>query len=98
MPNGGAPDRVFVLLDCFFATYGHWPTRVRLPSAYIPMLEAMYPGSVEKLQAKVELVTQGGAHNLIAEDDAGATFEYGQSWPPTAVSSSDWLGMSGETH
>jgi len=86
MPNGGARDRVFVLMNCFFSQFGHWPTRVKVPAHYVRMLEAWQVGSdsvADKLKQRIELTIDDEAPSrLVAEDADGHSFKYGEAWPP----------------
>jgi hypothetical protein len=98
MPNGGARDRVFVLMDSFYARYGHWPTQLRVPSRYVQIFEQWDVGgasAADRLRAKLRLVADDKPPQLVVQDDDGAWLEYGKhdSLPLPGVSSWEWLGV-----
>jgi hypothetical protein len=74
MPNGGNWDRFWFTVVGFNVAHGRWPTRVRAPSIVLEQVEAhLGPADHTRLLEKLQLVE--GAE-LVAEDDAGARYEY----------------------
>jgi len=92
---GGQLSRVLETLNGFKDKYGHWPTKLRLPT---PAYEALRDkhltrAGFEALQSKLELVAGENEH-LVAEDEAGLKFDYtNEGWlgakPPSG--SDEWL-------
>jgi len=99
MPNGH--DRSWVRLcgavDGFRVRYGRWPTRVRLfPGALENIRDYLFtPEDYAKITAKVTLIPDHAP--MIAEDDTGASYNYGQDGFPTpspVPPAREWFGVS----
>jgi hypothetical protein len=75
--KGGHLARLLETLNGFKEKYGHWPTRMHLPTAALEALRANHltPLGFQLLEAKLELVI-GTNSKLVAEDDAGLAFDY----------------------
>ena len=74
---GGHLSRVLETLNGFKDKYGHWPTKLRLPT---PAYEALRDkhltrAGFQALQSKLELLA-GEHEHLVAEDEAGLKFDY----------------------
>jgi hypothetical protein len=98
MPNGH--DRNWIRLcgaiDGFRARYGRWPTRVRVfPAALIDLRDFLFaPDDFARITAKVALIADEAP--MIAEDDSGAKYNYGEEGFPRerpTPSAADWLGV-----
>ena len=80
----------------FRVTHGIWPTRVRLfPGALEDLQRNVFsPESFAKLTAKLDLVADEAP--MIAEDDAGQRYSYGDQGFPDENPEPDahqWLGV-----
>ena len=95
MPNGRAKNwvRLCMVIEGFRLRHGHWPTRVRLPSACLANLreDLLTPQEFAQLSAKIALVPE--EVSMTAEDDAGARYTTGEEVPPVAA----WLGVEPRT-
>jgi hypothetical protein len=98
MPNGG--DRNFIRLcaaiDGFFVRYGVWPTRVRLSSVALADLRdhVLGPAAFATVERKLRLVAD--KVGIVAEDDAGRSYNYGnEGFPETLpeIDAQQWLGV-----
>jgi hypothetical protein len=91
MPNGRAKNwiRLCMVMEGFRLRHGHWPTRVRLPSACLANLreDLFTPQEFAQLSAKIALVAEEVP--MTAEDEAGARYTTGEEVPPVAA----WLGV-----
>jgi cold shock CspA family protein len=98
MPNGYDKNwlRVCAAIDGFRARHGRWPTRVRAfrSSLYDFYLLFTLEDRI-KIASKITLVADDVP--MIAEDDSGAEYNYGQEgfpqFPPD-FRAADWLGVS----
>jgi hypothetical protein len=80
MPNGH--DRSWVRLcaavDGFRHRYGRWPTRIRVFPASLGFLRDLFTDEdFAAITAKVELVPDE-AGSMVAEDEDGASYNYGR--------------------
>jgi hypothetical protein len=103
MPNGA--DRNWVRLkhslEGFFATYGYWPSRVRLPLLCLENLRIVLftPASWERLIEQIEFIPDESA-GMISEEDAGNCVQHGKQGAPQSrpsVRAETWLGVRLET-
>lgn len=99
MPNGHDKNwvRLCAAVDGFHLRYGRWPTRVRLfPGALANIRDYLFtPDDYARITAKVALVPDNAP--MIAEDDSGASYNYGaESFPEThpTPSAYEWFGVS----
>lgn len=98
MPNGYDKNwiRLCAAIDGFRSRYGRWPTRVRaLPASLHDFHLLFTTEDLAKIASKVALVTD--AASMVAEDDSGAQYDYGQEGFPDRlphVRAADWLGVS----
>ena len=77
--------------------YGRWPSRVRLfPDALADLRSRLFTADdFAKITAKVSLVAEEAA-GMIAEDDTGASYNYGQEGFPEQtprLRAAEWLGV-----
>jgi hypothetical protein len=95
MANGNGRDlgRLIATLSDFRAVHGHWPTRVRSPQWFITSLRGILTEKgYQQLESKITLVP--GSSDIIAEDDCGLKFSYGD-YVENSRGSADiygWLG------
>jgi hypothetical protein len=86
MPNGHDRNwiRVCGAVDGFRDRHGHWPTRVRvMPACYVDLVaHILTPLGFALVNSIFELIPEDGAE-MIAENDAGATYCYGSEGFPT---------------
>lgn len=101
MPNGNDRDwvRFCAAIDGFRSQFGRWPVRVRLfPDALLDIRDhILTPEGFAQVESRVELVPDDDA-SMIAEDDSGARYNYGQSgFPetPPDTSAMEWFGNPG---
>ncbi|HEY0793169.1 MAG TPA: hypothetical protein VGD78_19045 [Chthoniobacterales bacterium] len=83
MPNGHDKNwvRLCVTINGFRMRYGRWPSRVRMPEGCIADLrDRLFTGpEFEKITAKITLIPD--EQSIVAEDDSGASFAYGEQRP-----------------
>jgi len=98
MPNGFDKNwrRLCAAIDGFYVSYGKWPHRVLLYAGAIENLKTQVftEESFEKLMTKLDLVPSESP--MIAQDDDGNQYNYGeQGFPVTQPSPSteEWLGL-----
>lgn len=99
MPNGHDRNwiRFCAALDGFRLRHGAWPTRVRLLHSIVADLRdhLFAPEDFAQISARIEFVTDEDV-GLIAEDDEGRRYDYGQEgFPPRRPdpSAAAWLGV-----
>lgn len=103
MPNGY--DRLFIRLcraiDGFKVRYNRWPTRVRVLPASLGYLRDLFTSDdFAQITAKVALLPDEAA-GIIAEDDAGASYDYGRESFTGKLPSpcaAEWLGVNPKPH
>ena len=87
--------RMCVAVNGFRARYRIWPTRVRLPAAYLSNLrdDVFTAAGFALVTAKIELVVDETAP-IIAEDDDGHQFNYDhdKSDGESDIQAQDWFG------
>jgi len=100
MPNGADRNwiRVLAAVDGFFATHGHWPSRVRLPRPALENLQndLFTPASWQRLTERIEFIPDESA-GMIAEDESGNVYNFGrQGFPRSrpALPADEWLSVS----
>lgn len=98
MPNGHDRNwvRICAAIDGFRLRYGRWPTRVRLlPATLADIRENVFrPKDYAKIIAKVDLIPDDSG--IIAEDDVGGSYSYGESgFPPSRPDppAKEWFGI-----
>lgn len=98
MPNGHDRTwcRLCAAINGFRVRHGHWPTRVRLyPISLAEIRDDLFtPDDFAKILAKVQLIPDDAP--MIAEDDSGNHFNYGEEEFPDERPSPDaaeWLGV-----
>ena len=98
MPNGADKNwvRLCGALDGFYMRYGRWPTRVRVfPASLADLRERLLsPGALAMVESKLQLVADEAS--MVAEDDEGRSYDYGQEgFPPQrpAPRAAEWLGV-----
>ncbi|MBV9492130.1 MAG: hypothetical protein JO069_20745 [Verrucomicrobia bacterium] len=102
MPNGHDKNwvRLCITLAGFRARYGRWPSRVRLPRACLADLrdDLLTKEDFAKITERLTLVPDERA--LVAEDDQGASFTYGETFsrPNRAASAREWLDVQPRAH
>jgi len=98
VPNGEEKNwiRLCVAIEEFRIRYKRWPTHVFLDSILYESLTCLFsPSSLEKLNAKVELVVKKDAL-VVAADDQGNQYDYGHetgSGRRPRIKAVDWLGV-----
>ena len=99
MPNDHDKNwiRLCGAVDGFHVRYGHWPTRVRLfPVQLSDIRDDLFsPEDYARIIAKVTLVPDRAT--MIAEDDSGASYNYGTEGFPQASptpSAREWFGVT----
>lgn len=94
MPNGHDKNwiRLCITIDGFRMRHGHWPNRVCMPEVCIADLQdrLFTARDFAKITAKITLVPE--ERSIVAEDDSGASFIYGEECPSAA----GWLGVDPE--
>jgi len=99
MPNG--PDRNYIRLcaaiNGFFDRYGHWPTRVRIfPEALEDLRDHVFSTeSFQILTSKLDMVPDEAP--MVAEDDQGNSYSYGESGFPLTrldLDAQTWIGIT----
>src|SRR4051812_30222773 len=97
MPNGHDKNwvRVCAAIDGFRVRYGRWPTRVRIfPASLANIYQLFSQADRAKIDAKLTLVADEAL--IVAEDDLGGSYSYGQEGFPSArltPSANDWLDV-----
>ena len=97
MPNGHDRNwfRLCGAVDGFFVRFGHWPTRVRLSPGYVSDLQGLFtPEDWDSILSKVDFVSEEAP--IVAEDDAGNAYSYGQEGFPDERPTPDawtWFGV-----
>lgn len=97
MPNGHDKNwiRLCAAIDGFRLRHGRWPTRVRMHQLSLEDLQRLFKRSdLAKIQAKIKLVAEDAS--MIAEDESGAQYDYGQEGFPSErprPAAADWLGV-----
>lgn len=98
MANGGDKNwvRVCAAIDGFRIRYGCWPKRVRvMPVSYVDLVShVLTPLGYALVSSLVQLVPEEEAA-MIADDDSGAEFNYGQEGFPDGEadpSTREWFG------
>jgi len=98
MPNGHDKNwfRLCGALDGFRVRYGRWPTRVRLNRfSLVDLCDHLFtPEDYAKIVDKVALVADDVG--MIAEDDSGARYDYGEEGFPKEnpkPDAAEWLGV-----
>jgi len=98
MPNGFDKNwrRLCAAIDGFYVSHGKWPSRVLLFSEAIENLktDVFTEESFAKLEARLDLVPSEAS--MIAQDDDGNQYSYGeQGFPETQPSPSaeEWIGL-----
>jgi|SRR5579862_4521876 len=99
MPNGHDKNwiRLCGAIDGFRVRYGRWPDRVRMfPICLDDIRNCLFtPADLAAIVAKVKLIADDGAET-IAEDDTGASYNYGKEGFPTnrpKPGAAEWLGV-----
>lgn len=97
MPNGHDKNwiRLCAAINGFRGRYGRWPVRIRLHSLSLEDLRdhLFSKRDFARIRSKVELVPDDNAP-MIAEDDTGASYNYGDEGFPLGVpkpSAAEWL-------
>lgn len=95
--HGGNLVRTLQALDGFMATHSCWPTRLQMrPECLVDLaVHHLTPLGFYRLQSKVRLEISNEL-DLIACDEAGRLFDYGQhGWDVknTGQSAREWLGI-----
>src|SRR5688572_24138566 len=98
MPNGHDKNwiRLCAALEGFRMRHGRWPTRVRLwPGALADIRDHLLtPEDFAKVAAKLQLIPEDAP--MIAEDDTGAMYNYGEEGFPNqrpTPRAIEWLGV-----
>lgn len=98
MPNGHDKNwvRLCAAIDGFRVRYGRFPTRVRMfPECLGDIRDRLFtPEDFAQITAKIALIADDAS--MIAEDDAGGSYNYGdEGFPPQfpSPSASEWLGV-----
>lgn len=98
MPNGSDANwvRLCAALDGFYMRYGSWPTRVRVfPAALANLREqVLSPDALAVVESKLHLVADEAS--MVAEDDDGGSYDYGQEGSPSqrpTPRAAEWLGV-----
>ena len=98
MPNGYDANwvRLCAAVDGFRARYGRWPTRVRLFAvALADIRDNLFTSDdFARITEKIALVPDNAG--MIAEDDSGARYNYGQEGfpkPRPTPSADEWFGV-----
>jgi hypothetical protein len=103
VPNGN--DRNWVrlrgALEGFFATHGHWPSRVRLSCVILDNLrdDLFTPEAWKRVTTHLEFVADESAP-IVAEDSDGNQYSYGRQGFPSrtpSVRAEEWLGAEPDT-
>jgi hypothetical protein len=98
VPNGD-PRNWFRLIDAiagFHATYGHWPTKLRIYAPFVDDLDGHVfdPVAFRELNRKLEIIRDPEAFN--AEDDDGNLFRYAKDEMPESAdreAAEQWLAI-----
>lgn len=95
--HGGNLVRTLQTLEGFMATHGCWPTRLQMSPGCMAVLAVHHltPLGFYRLQSKVQLEISDEL-DLIARDEAGRLFDYGQhGWDVKSAGqiAREWLGI-----
>lgn len=102
MPNGINKNwiRLCGAIGGFRVRYSRWPTRVRMYEVSLRDFDFLFtPEDLATIKSKVELVSDEAG--MIAEDDLGARYNYGEEGFPKDspdVPAREWLGVSPKSH
>lgn len=98
MPNGHDKNwvRLCLALDGFHILYNHWPSRVVVHPVILSNIRnrLLSADDFAKVSAKVSLVPGEGP--MIAFDDVGHRYSYGNDTGPqscSAARAAEWLGV-----
>lgn len=98
MPNGHDKNwvRLCAAIDGFRVRYGRWPTRVRAyPASLADLRDHLFtPEDYAQIIARVALVEDQAG--MVAEDDMGGSYDYGEEGFPDERPSpcaAEWLGV-----
>ena len=88
--------RLCAAIDGFRARYGRWPTRIRIWDLCLSNLRdnLFSPEDFAQIAAKLTFIEEG--QSVIAEDETGATYDYGTegfSRIPVSLSAATWLNV-----
>jgi hypothetical protein len=99
MPNGHDKNwiRLCAAMNGFRLRYGRWPTRVRIdPGSLADIRDQLFTAEdYAQIVAKVALVADQAA-GMVAEDDEGGSYSYGQEGFPSErprPRADEWLGV-----
>lgn len=102
MPNGHDKNwvRLCGAIDGFRLRYDRWPKRVRMYEASLRDFDFLFrPEDIDTIKSKVELFSDEAG--MIAEDESGAQYNYGEEGFPKVspdVRAREWLGVSPKSH
>jgi len=98
LPNGYDRNwiRLCAAIDGFRSRYQRWPTRIRLhPETLKNLQEDVFtPASFREIEEHLQFVTDNSP--IVAEDDLGGRYSYGEEGFPLARPDTDartWLGV-----
>lgn len=97
MPNGHDKNwiRLCAAIDGFRSRYGRWPVRVRMHEMSLRDFDFLFTREdLARISAKAALVPDEAP--MIAEDDSGARYNYGEEgFPERApdIRAAAWLGV-----
>lgn len=97
MPNGYDRNwiRLAGVLEGFFETHGHWPSRVRVNLTSLENLrnDLFTPASWDRMTERIQFIPDESV-GMVAEDAVGNAYSFGQPHPrkscPSVVA---WLGV-----
>jgi hypothetical protein len=70
----------------FMCRFGHWPTRLRLnPDHHRGVAALITRQAFEDLEQRVHLTPEAGLCDVVAEDDAGNQWSYGENPIPDSM-------------
>lgn len=98
MPNGHDKNwvRLCAAVDGFRVRYGRWPTRVRMPAISMNDFRYLFDDrDILAITSKVRFVLDDAP--MVAEDDEGARYSYGQEGFPDRqpeITARAWFGVS----
>jgi hypothetical protein len=97
MPNGHDKNwiRLLAAIDGFRVRHGHWPSRVRAFPGLLEDLRGLFaPDDFAQITSKIKFVADDAP--VIAEDESGATYSYGQDGFPDerpSPTAAEWFGV-----
>jgi hypothetical protein len=97
MPNGYDKNwiRLCAAIDGFRSRYGRWPIRVRMYEISLRDFDFLFTREeLTRITAKITLVPDEAP--MIAEDDSGAHYNYGEEGFPECapdIRATEWLGV-----